>query len=48
MAHFAIYAHPSSSAATGIPYVVVIQSDLLEALSTRLTIPLAVPLSPAK
>lgn len=31
----------SVSVAEGIPYVVVIQSDLLDALSIRLTIPLA-------
>ena len=43
MAQYDVYANPSSSAATGIPYVVVIQSDLLDALSTRLTLPLAVP-----
>lgn len=38
-----MYANPSRSAADGIPYVVVVQSDLLDALATRLTIPLAVP-----
>ncbi len=43
MAQYDVYANPSSSAATGIPYVVVIQSDLLDALTTRLTMPLAVP-----
>lgn len=43
MAQYDVYANPSSSAATGIPYVVVIQSDLLDALATRLTVPLAVP-----
>ncbi len=42
MAQYDVYANPSNSASTGIPYVVVIQSDLLEALSTRLTVPLAV------
>ena len=41
MAQYDVYANPSSSAANGIPYVVVIQSDLLGALSTRLTVPLA-------
>lgn len=41
MAQYDVYANPSSSAATGIPYVVVIQSDLLDALATRLTMPLA-------
>ena len=41
MAQFDVYANPSESAAHGIPYVVVVQSDLLDALATRLTIPLA-------
>lgn len=41
MAQFDVYANPSVSAAHGIPYVVVIQSDLLDALATRMTIPLA-------
>lgn len=41
MAQFDVYLNPSKSAAEGIPYVVVIQSDLLDALVTRLTIPLA-------
>lgn len=42
MAQYDVYANPSSSAADGVPYVVVIQSDLLDALATRLTMPLAV------
>ncbi len=42
MAQYDVYTNPSSSAAAGIPYVVVIQSDLLDALATRLTMPLAV------
>ncbi|CAM4025616.1 CcdB family protein [Roseateles saccharophilus] len=42
MAQYDVFANPSNSAADGIPYVVVIQSDLLDALATRLTIPLAV------
>ncbi|MEY4215190.1 MAG: hypothetical protein RL458_3416 [Pseudomonadota bacterium] len=42
MAQYDVFANPSSSAADGIPYVVVIQSDLLDALATRLTVPLAV------
>ena len=42
MAQYDVFANPSSSAANGIPYVVVIQSDLLDALATRLTMPLAV------
>lgn len=41
MVQYDVFANPSSSAADGIPYVVVIQSDLLDALATRLTIPLA-------
>ena len=41
MAQFDVYANPSRSAAKGIPYVVVVQSDLLDGLATRLTIPLA-------
>jgi toxin CcdB len=42
MAQFDVYANPSESAAHGIPYVVVVQSDLLDALATRMTIPLAI------
>lgn len=41
MAQFDVYANPSESADKGIPYVVVLQSDLLDALATRLVIPLA-------
>lgn len=41
MAQYDVYANPSQSAAKGIPYVVVVQSDLLDALATRLTLPLA-------
>jgi toxin CcdB len=41
MAQYDVYANPSSSAADGIPFVVVIQSDLLDGLPTRLTKPLA-------
>jgi toxin CcdB len=48
MPQYDVYANPSHSAATGIPYVVVIQSDLLDALSTRLTMPLAVAESATK
>ena len=43
MAQYDVYVNPSSSASAGIPYVVVVQSDLLDALSTRLAVPLAVP-----
>ena len=41
MAQYDVFSNPSRSAADGIPYVVVIQSDLLDALATRLTLPLA-------
>lgn len=41
MAQYDVFPNPSASAANGIPYVVVIQSDLLDALPTRLTMPLA-------
>ena len=37
MAQYDVFTNPSHSAADGIPYVVVIQSDLLDALATRLT-----------
>jgi toxin CcdB len=42
MAQYDVFTNPSSSAADDVPYVVVIQSDLLDALATRLTMPLAV------
>ena len=42
MAQYDVFPNPSKSAAEGIPYVVVIQSDMLDALATRLTVPLAV------
>jgi toxin CcdB len=42
MAQYDVFINPSSSASFGIPYVVVIQSDLLDALATRMTMPLAV------
>lgn len=41
MAQYDVYPNPSTSAAHGIPYVVVVQSDLLDALATRLTMPLS-------
>jgi hypothetical protein len=34
MAQYDVYTNPSRSATDGIPYVVVIQSDLLDALAT--------------
>lgn len=42
MAQYDVFTNPSVSAAEGIPYVVVVQSDLLDALATRLVMPLAV------
>lgn len=42
MAQYDVYANPSRSANASIPYVVVIQSDLLDGLATRLVVPLAV------
>lgn len=42
MAQYDVFVNPSRSAADGIPYVVVVQSGLLDALPTRLTLPLAV------
>ena len=41
MAQFDVYLNPSESAGKGIPFVVVLQSDLLDALATRLVMPLA-------
>ena len=43
MAQYDVFPNPSRSGAEGIPYVVVIQYDLLDGLATRLTIPLAEP-----
>lgn len=40
MAQFDVYRNPSASARDAIPYVVTVQSDLLDGLQTRLTIPL--------
>jgi toxin CcdB len=48
MAQYDVYANPSNSSANGIPYVVVIQSDLLDGLATRLVVPLAVQDASAK
>ena len=42
MAQYDVYPNPSVSASDGIPFVVVVQSDLLDGLATRLTMPLAV------
>jgi len=41
MAQYDVFSNPSRCAAEGIPYVVVIQSDLLDAFPTRMTVPLA-------
>lgn len=41
MAQYDVYANPSASAKTGVPFVVVLQGDLLDGLATRLTVPLA-------
>ena len=41
MPQYDVFPNPSRSAADGIPYVVVIQSDLLDGLATRLAMPLA-------
>ena len=43
MAQYDVFDNPSRSASDGIPFVVVIQSDLLDALATRMTMPLAEP-----
>lgn len=43
VAQYDVFANPSRSAADGIPYVVVIQSDLLDGLATRVVMPLAEP-----
>lgn len=42
MAQYDVFPNPSASGSSGIPYVVVVQSDLLDGLATRLTVPLAV------
>jgi toxin CcdB len=41
MPQYDVFTNPSRSASDGIPYVVVIQTDLLDALPTRLTMPLS-------
>lgn len=43
MAQYDVYPNPSHSAKQGMSWVVVVQSDLLEALASRLVIPLATP-----
>lgn len=43
MAQYDVYPNPSHSSQQGIPCVVVVQSDLLESLATRMVIPLATP-----
>ncbi|MBL8311099.1 MAG: CcdB family protein [Burkholderiales bacterium] len=39
-AQYDMFANPRQSAAEGIPYGVVIQNDLLDALATGMTLPL--------
>ena len=41
MAQYDVFHNPSVTGKDGIPYVVVVQSDLLDSLTTRMTIPLA-------
>lgn len=41
MARYDVYPNPSASAGQGLPYVVVMQSDVLDGLPTRLCIPLS-------
>ncbi|MFM2111674.1 MAG: hypothetical protein RLZZ271_334 [Pseudomonadota bacterium] len=41
MAQYDVFKNPSKASRDDIPYVVVIQSDLLEHLSTRLVMPLS-------
>ncbi|MDE1949825.1 MAG: CcdB family protein [Burkholderiales bacterium] len=41
MAQWAVYQNPSARVRDELPYLVVIQSDLLASLATRLVIPLA-------
>lgn len=48
MAQYDVFPNPSRSGADRIPYVVVIQSDLLDGLATRLTMPLAEPAASGK
>jgi toxin CcdB len=43
MAQYDVFPNPSRSGAEGIPYMVMIQSDLLDGLATRLAMPLAQP-----
>ena len=42
MAQFDVYPNPSSRLRDGIPYLVVMQSDLLDHLPTRLVMPLVI------
>ena len=41
MAQYDVFHNPSATGKDGIPYVVVVQSDLLDSLATRMSIPLA-------
>jgi toxin CcdB len=42
-----VFVNPSKSVEDGIPYVVVIQSDLLDGLPARMTIPLDLGCEPS-
>ena len=42
MAQFDVYANPSAAQRPAVPYLVVVQSDLLDHLPTRLVMPLVV------
>lgn len=42
MAQYDVFTNPSRIGTDSIPYVVVVQSDVLDGLATRLTIPLSV------
>ena len=49
MAQYDVFTNPSRSAAEGIPYVVVIQSDLLDALVSAMDVVLSgVQLTPTE
>lgn len=41
MAQYDVFTNPSRIGTDSIPYVVVVQSDVLDGLATRLTIPLS-------
>lgn len=43
MAHLDVFANPDTGSSSAIPFLLDIQSNLLDGLSTRLVIPLAYP-----